>query len=88
MRIGIIGGSGLDDPKIINRPREKKVLTRWGSPSSSITLGKIKDVDVAVLARHGKKHSIAPTKINFLANIQALKDLKCTCPHPLKSDTA
>jgi len=74
MRIGIIGGSGLDDPKIINKPREKIVNTKYGKPSSSLTIGKIAKTEVVILARHGKSHNIPPSEINYLANIYSLKN--------------
>ena len=78
VKIGIIGGSGLDDPKILENAKEKQVTTEYGSPSSTLTLGKVKGVDVVILARHGKDHGVTPTKINFLANIKALEDEGCT----------
>lgn len=78
VKIGIIGGSGLDDPKIITNPEEKEVETKYGKPSSTLTVGKINDVDVVIIARHGKEHNIIPTKVNFLANILALKEEGCT----------
>lgn len=77
-KIGIIGGSGLDDPNILKEPQEKEVETEFGKPSSVLTLGKIEGVEVVILARHGKDHSIMPTKVNFLANIMALKNEGCT----------
>jgi len=77
-KIGIIGGSGFDDPKLISNPVEKEVKNRYGQPSSKLTCGKINGVDVVILARHGKDHSIMPTKVNFLANIFALKEERCT----------
>jgi 5'-methylthioadenosine phosphorylase len=73
-KIGIIGGSGLDDPKILKNPTEKEVTNKFGQPSSTLTCGKIEGVEVVILARHGKDHGIMPTKVNFLANIEALKD--------------
>ena len=73
VKIGVIGGSGLDDPKIITDFKEKKVNTPYGWPSSVLTLGKIHGVEVVIIARHGKKHEINPTKINYQANIYALK---------------
>ncbi len=79
MKIGIIGGSGLDNPQILSDFKEKNIETKYGSPSSSITCGKIKGVDVCILARHGKDHSIPPHKINYQANIAALKMLGCDC---------
>ena len=77
-KIGIIGGSGLDDPKIIKNPVSKEVDNKYGQPSSSLTCGKIEGMEVVILARHGKDHGIMPTKVNFLANIYALKEEKCT----------
>jgi 5'-methylthioadenosine phosphorylase len=43
-----------------------------------LTIGKIKGVDVILLARHGKKHQFPPTNVNYRANIWALKELGCT----------
>lgn len=78
MKIGIISGSGLDDPNILKESRIISVDTRYGNPSSPLTIGKIFDKDVVILARHGKKHTIMPTNVNYRANIQALKDQECT----------
>ena len=77
-KLGIIGGSGLDDPQILENSVEKEVATPYGSPSSPLTCGKIQGVDVVILARHGKHHAIMPTKINFQANIWALYQEGCT----------
>jgi len=73
VKIGIIGGSGLDDPKIMQNPEEKEVDTPYGKPTSNLTIGKISGTDVAILARHGKGHTITPTHVNYRANIWALK---------------
>jgi 5'-methylthioadenosine phosphorylase len=78
VKVGIIGGSGMDDPKLMKDKKEKKVKTPYGNPTSPLTLGKISGVDVVVLARHGKKHSIYPTGVNYRANIHALKKEGCT----------
>jgi len=78
IKIGIIGGSGLDDPKICKDAKEIAVSTRFGNPSSPLTVGKIKGVDVVILARHGRKHEIMPTNVPNQANIQALKEQGCT----------
>jgi len=61
--IGIIGGSGLDDPKLIEDYMEKEVETPYGKPSSKITCGKISGVDVCILSRHGKNHGIPPSRM-------------------------
>ncbi len=74
VRVGIIGGSGLDDPKILQEVSEKAVETPYGKPSSVLTLGQINGTDVVLIARHGKKHQLSPTQVNFRANIYALKD--------------
>ncbi|MEK6652473.1 MAG: S-methyl-5'-thioadenosine phosphorylase [Nitrospirota bacterium] len=78
IKIGIIGGSGMDNPRLMTNIKERKVKTPYGSPSSPLTLGKISGVDVVMLARHGKGHSIYPTGVNFRANIYALKKEGCT----------
>lgn len=78
VKIGIIGGSGLDDPKIIKNSKEKEVTTPYGSPSSKLTIGKINNVDVVILARHGKTHNLSPSGVPYRANIYALKQENCT----------
>lgn len=78
VKIGIIGGSGLDDPDILEDVKDKEVTTPYGAPSSPLKEGKIKGVDVVLLARHGREHTIPPTQVNYRANIHALKDAGCT----------
>ena len=72
--IGIIGGSGLEDPKILKGAKEIEVETPYGKPSSPLILGEIAGKKVAIISRHGKKHSIMPTNVNNRANIHALKE--------------
>jgi len=78
IKIGIIGGSGMDDPRLFNDITEKTVNTPYGNPSSTLTMGTINGVNTIILARHGKNHSIYPTAVNFRANISALKQEGCT----------
>lgn len=78
IRIGIIGGSGLDDPDIIKNPRDIEIHTEYGSPTSPLKTGEIEGVEVALIARHGRQHQIPPTHVNYLANIKALRDHGCT----------
>lgn len=78
IKVGIIGGSGMDDPRLMKNIKEKRVKTPYGNPSSALTIGKIKGVDTVVLARHGKGHSIYPTGVNYRANIFALNKEGCT----------
>ncbi len=78
IKIGIIGGSGLDDPDILEQQRDVQVDTPWGAPSAVLKLGCIAGVEVALLARHGRAHTLPPSHVNYRANIQALKDAGCT----------
>lgn len=78
IKVGIIGGSGLYSPEFLEDVNEKEVTTTYGKPSSTLKSGKIKGVDVILLARHGDKHTIPPGQVNYLANIQALKQEGCT----------
>ncbi len=78
VKIGIIGGSGLDNPDILKDAKDIEVDTAYGKPSSPLKTGKINEVDVVLIARHGRKHTIPPTQVNYRANIQALKDQGCT----------
>jgi len=73
--IGIIGGSGLYDPGIIKDTREVKVYTPYGEPSDYIIVGKVEGRSVAFLPRHGRGHRIPPHKINYRANVWAMKEL-------------
>lgn len=73
--IGIIGGSGLYNMAALTDREEVKVDTPWGSPSDAYVVGKLGGRSVAFLARHGRGHSITPSKLNFRANIYGLKKL-------------
>ncbi|MDR0460116.1 MAG: S-methyl-5'-thioadenosine phosphorylase [Nitrososphaerota archaeon] len=73
--IGIIGGTGLDDPKLFNNIKEVTIDTPYGKPSDVISIGELGDKLVAFLPRHGKKHTIRPTDIPVQANIYAFKQL-------------
>uniref|UniRef100_A0A8C4SGE2 S-methyl-5'-thioadenosine phosphorylase n=1 Tax=Erpetoichthys calabaricus TaxID=27687 RepID=A0A8C4SGE2_ERPCA len=77
-QIGIIGGSGLDDPDILEGRSEKYVETPYGKPSDALITGKIKNVECVLLARHGRQHNIMPSNVNYRANIWALKEEGCT----------
>lgn len=78
IKVGIIGGSGLDNLDIFSNARDTCKGTIWGEPSSPVREGEIKGVPVAIIARHGRNHSITPSSVNYRANIQVLKDLGCT----------
>lgn len=73
--IGIIGGTGVYDAGLFSDKKEVKVHTPYGEPSDLVTIGEYAGRKVAFLPRHGKGHRIPPHKINFRANIWALKQL-------------
>lgn len=77
MKIGIIGGSGFENPEILTDFKTKEVETPFGKPSSQLTIGKIGSIDVFIISRHGLKHEIPPTEVNNRANIFALKNEGC-----------
>ena len=78
MRVGIIGGSGVYDPNLLENAEKKKVHTPYGRPSDLVTVGIYKGVPVAIIPRHGTGHVINPTQVNYRANIYALKSLGVT----------
>jgi 5'-methylthioadenosine phosphorylase len=73
-KIGIIGGSGLDDPNLLREVERLAVQTPFGPPSSALTVARVNGVEVVLLARHGVRHQFSPSQVNYRANIQALKD--------------
>lgn len=77
-RVGIIGGTGLENPDILKSPSELILTTRYGSPGSPLVSGKIGHTDVILLSRHGFDHRITPSNVNNRANIMALKETGCT----------
>jgi 5'-methylthioadenosine phosphorylase len=71
--IGIIGGSGVYDLPGLENIREERVTSPWGTPSDSLRFGTIGDTQAVFLPRHGRGHVLSPSKINYRANIDALK---------------
>jgi len=77
-KIGIIGGSGLEKLDILKNPCEVDGRNCYGSPSSPLICGNLQGVDIVILSRHGKEHTIPPSKVNNRANILSLKEAGCT----------
>lgn len=75
IRLAVIGGSGLYRMAALARVRPVEVATPFGAPSDAIAIGRIGDVEVGFLPRHGVGHRIPPSEINFRANLWALKSL-------------
>ncbi len=73
--LGIIGGSGLYDLEGLSGVEEVRVTTPFGEPSDALIRGKLGDTTLLFLPRHGRGHRIAPHRINYRANIFALKQL-------------
>lgn len=73
--IAIIGGTGMYDTTILTNRVEAKMSTPFGHPSDLITIGNFNDVKIAFLPRHGRNHTIPPHRINYRANIWALKEI-------------
>src|SRR5210317_1069825 len=77
-KLAIIGGSGLYDVEEFKERELISIDTPWGKPSDEILKTKYSNNEVYFLPRHGRGHFISPTKINFRANIDALKQLGVT----------
>ena len=73
--IGAIGGSGIEGILASGAKRTHKVATAWGAPSGPIEEGEVGGVKVLFLARHGPGHSIPPHRVNYRANVDALRSL-------------
>ena len=74
--IGIIGGSGLYNLEGLENIKWKKVITNWGDPSDRILSATYNKKELFFIPRHGRGHKLNPSKINFRANIEALKNLE------------
>jgi 5'-methylthioadenosine phosphorylase len=77
-RVAIIGGSGFEDPDILKDADPIIMNTPYGEPSSDFLFGRIGGVEVVLVSRHGKNHTITPTQVNNRANIYSIKELECT----------
>jgi 5'-methylthioadenosine phosphorylase len=72
-KVAVIGGSGVYDPQLLDNVQDKEIETIYGK--AKVAIGTYKGIEVAFMARHGSGHSVPPGKINYRANIQALKDI-------------
>jgi len=71
--IGVFGGSGFYS--LLEERREIKVDTPYGPPSDSFFLATVGGRQVAFLPRHGRRHTIPPHRINYRANVWAMRSL-------------
>ena len=77
-KLAFIGGSGIYNLDILSEVVEHNILSSFGQPSSKILEGKIGENSLFFLSRHGIGHRLAPSEINYRANIECLKQLGVT----------
>ena len=73
MQLAIIGGTGIYDPLFLNNTENVLVVTPYGQVE--VKTGEYRGQQVAFIPRHGSNHAVAPHRINYRANIWALKSL-------------
>ena len=73
--LAIIGGTGLTSLENLSITRRQVVKTPYGEPSGPLTFGEIGGTGVVFLARHGYGHTIPPHRVNYRANLWALKQI-------------
>lgn len=74
-KLAIIGGTGLTELNGLELVRKEMIRTPYGEPSGPLTHGRFCDHDVVFFARHGYGHTIPPHKVNYRANIWAMKQI-------------
>jgi 5'-methylthioadenosine phosphorylase len=70
--IGVFGGSGFYE--FLDEVEEVRVDTPYGPPSAAIRVGEIDGARVAFMPRHGDKHQFPPQRVNFRANVWAMRE--------------
>lgn len=81
LKIGIIGGTGLDQDSEILKDKRMVDIEKgpYGETSDSqVICGTIEGVVVYIMGRHGRRHDVNPSDVNYRANLWALKQLGCT----------
>ncbi len=71
--IGVIGGSGVYELDDLEDTKWVDISSPFGSPSDAVLMGRLGDVQMVFLPRHGRGHKISPSEINYRANIDVLK---------------
>ncbi|MBB4632711.1 S-methyl-5'-thioadenosine phosphorylase [Sphingosinicella soli] len=77
-KLGIIGGSGLYALGSLTDVEQRPVETPFGAPSDELLFGRLGQVDLVFLPRHGRGHRLTPSEVPYRANIAALKAAGCT----------
>ncbi len=73
--LGVIGGSGLYELPGLQDVRSVQMATPFGHPSDDYVVGRLGELDLVFLPRHGRGHRLLPSEINFRANIYGMKKL-------------
>ncbi len=76
--LGVIGGSGFYQMKGLDKVELLELETPFGRPSDPFYQGRIGEIEVVFLSRHGRGHRILPSEINFRANVFGMKQLGVT----------
>jgi 5'-methylthioadenosine phosphorylase len=71
--IGVFGGSGFY--RFLDDVEEVPVATPYGRPSAPVRVGRIEGTEVAFMPRHGDEHSLPPHRINYRANLWAMREV-------------
>jgi len=71
--VGVFGGSGLYD--LVDAIDVVEVATPWGPPAAPVTIGAVDGVRVAFLPRHGAGHELPPHRVEYRANVDAMRRL-------------
>lgn len=74
MKLGVIGGTALESVALGGR-QARNINTLWGEPSGPVHTGNLGDAQICFINRHGDDHSIPPHRVNYRANIAALREL-------------
>ena len=77
--LAIIGGTGLTQLESLNISDREIVHTPYGEPSAPLSHGELFGRKIMFLPRHGYGHTIPPHKINYRANLWALKEAGAKC---------
>lgn len=78
LMLGIIGGTGIYQLEGLEVKQEHQIDTPFGAPSAPIVQGVMSDRDLLFLPRHGVRHELLPSEVNYRANVWALKKLGVT----------
>ena len=71
--IGVFGGSGFY--RFLDDVEEVPVATPYGRPSAPVRVGRVEATDVAFMPRHGDEHTLPPHRINYRANLWAMREV-------------